>query len=378
VTTNPGNYTLRRAALVTGAWTLFGVLSALQIYVRERAERGGATLHGVFNIVYFYWAWAVTTPLILRLSAAMTRDGRSRWRRVWRHLPLILAILTIQAICYAVLGAIDGRVAVDDIGRSALSAAIRHLPGNLLTLATIVGAHSAFQYYRQTRDQLLESSRLALRASELESSLTRMRLESLRTQLQPHFLFNTLNMISGLVTKGDIPSANRAIARLGDLLRAALSTSAEQTVPLQQELDMTRRYLEIARLRFGDRLTVHEDVDASALGVLVPSLILQPLVENAIQHGISTRDSGGSVWVEIVRESDDALTMTVRDDGPGFANAGRGAERGLGLSNARDRLAHLYGAAGGLTAGNAPNGGAVVTVRIPVVTAHQARVALVS
>ena len=345
-------------------WTLFGVLSAAQIQLRESGDVLEAPLRGVFNIVYFYWAWALLTPLVLRLAAALVSSDRAWWRRLVVHLPAAAAMIVVQSALYALGSAIDGRIGWESAAWFTGRSLVRHFAGNVLTYAAIVGAYAAWEQARRSREREREAARLALRASELEALLARTRLEALEAQLQPHFLFNTLNIISTLVARGDAAAADRAIARLGDLLRASLSSSSGQEVTLAEELELARRYLEIAQLRFGDRLEIVERVADDALSVRVPTLILQPLIENAITHGVGARARGGRIEITAERDGD-VLVVGVRDDGPGFSAETFGDGGGVGLANVRARLAHLHGDRARLDAGNAPGGGAVVTLRIP-------------
>jgi len=359
--------TVRRmlyAVMVLLFWTVFGVLSAGQIFIRESS--GGAALSpwSVFNIVYFYWAWAIATPVALRLARVVSGGGEQWTARVAQGLPLGLAVLGVQGACYAIFTILETRQPWSALPTLIGGVLVRHLAGNLLTGVMIVAAYASFAYYRRVQDRLLKTSELALRASEMETTLVRMRLDALKTQLQPHFLFNTLNMVSGLIARGDAVTANRAVARLGDLLRASLSTSADQQVSLASELELTRQYLEIARLRFGDRLTITEQVEDAALPVMVPSLVLQPLVENAVQHAAASRGGAGRIALT-ASCTDGELVVRVVDDGPGF-EGGAVPVMGVGLSNVRDRLLQLYGPAARLDLANGPAGGACVTLRRPL------------
>lgn len=358
---------LRRTLYVVIAllfWTVFGVLSAGQIFIRESSGGAAISPWSVFNIVYFYWAWAIATPLALRLARVVSGGALPWTSRVAQALPLALAMLGVQAACYAIFTILETGRSWSVLPSLIGGVVVRHLAGNLLTGAMIVAAYASFAYYRGVQDRLLKSSELALRASELETTLVRMRLDALKTQLQPHFLFNTLNMVSGLIARGDAVMANRAVARLGDLLRASLSTSTDQEVSMARELELTRQYLEIVRLRFGDRLTITEQVDPAALAVTVPSLVLQPLLENAVQHGVASRGGAGRVTLTASCTHGE-LVVRVTDDGPGFAGEGAPA-LGVGLSNVRARMLQLYGPASRLELANAPGGGACVTLRRPL------------
>jgi hypothetical protein len=230
---------------------------------------------------------------------------------------------------------------------------------NTVVYGAVASVGWAIQYQREARFR-------ERRASQLETRLAEARLDSLRTQLQPHFLFNALNAVSALV-RSDPAGAERMIARLSDLLRCSLAEGGTQEVSLKQELEITERYVEIERVRFADRLTVVRNVAPDTLDAHVPSLVLQPLVENAIRHGIAYRSGPGQVEIASAREGD-SLVLAVRDDGRGFTGestqgAGRGA--GVGLTNTRARLEQLYGSRGSLTIARRAEGGAEVTLRIP-------------
>jgi two-component system, LytTR family, sensor kinase len=351
--------------LAFGFWTVFGVLNAVQVYLRESTRPGGASPHSVFNIVYFYWAWAVLTPGILWLARTLPGPRATPWRQLRWHLPAAVCAGAVQAALYTGFSALDGQVPSSALGTVVRQNAMRHFAGALLTYCSIVVFYHALAFHQGARERELASSRATLKAAELEALLVRARLGALRMQLNPHFVFNTLNTVSALVAKGDAAIATRVIARLGDMLRVGLSVADVQEMTLAHELAFTRHYVAIEQLRYGGRLIVTEDVDHAALGCYVPTLILQPLVENAIKHGMVR--VVGSTRVEIAAAlKADALTVSVRDDGPGFEAAGGASRSGTGLANARTRLALLYGAQARLITTNAPDGGAVVVLQLPV------------
>jgi two-component system LytT family sensor kinase len=187
-------------------------------------------------------------------------------------------------------------------------------------------------------------------------------------QLQPHFLFNTLNAISVLAAKGERKQTVRLIERMSDLLRMSLENTSH-TVPLVRELEFAQRYLDIEQVRFADRMTVRFDVAPDTLAAQVPSMVLQPLVENAVKHGLAKRSAAGRIEVR-ARRDDDTLELSVRDDGPGFAAEQPGGRTGVGLSNTRARLEQLYGADGfEMYCGGGPGGGALVRITLPFRTA---------
>jgi two-component system, LytTR family, sensor kinase len=246
-------------------------------------------------------------------------------------------------------------------------------PGWSLMYATMLGMGYGIQYFYRYRDR-------RLRASQLETQLARARLQALNMQLHPHFLFNTLNSISALMHR-DVRAADRTLSRLEDLLRLTLSKSAAQEVPLRDEIEILEPYLEIEQTRFGDRLTVEWAVEPQLLDAVVPQLVLQPLVENAIKHGIAPRSSPGRIRIS-AQEVAGMLELEVSDNGPGLAGESRPNPRfggaasrpapqdrggcGVGLANTRARLKQLYPREHQLVLGDRPGGGARVHLRIPL------------
>jgi two-component system LytT family sensor kinase len=220
----------------------------------------------------------------------------------------------------------------------------------------------------ETRRLEAEATKLRAEAAELHAQVTDARLNALRTQLNPHFLFNTLNAVSTLVDE-DPPGARRMIARLSDLLRHTLGEGDEQEITLASELEMLRLYLDIMEVRFQDKLEVSIETEASLDDALVPNLVLQPLVENAFRHGLAQMQTVGRVAVRVVRDDGD-LVLTVRDNGRGPANPVR---EGVGLTNTRARLTQLYGTRQLLALTEAEGGGALVEVRLPYHTTPQRR-----
>lgn len=227
--------------------------------------------------------------------------------------------------------------------------------GEVVSYFFVLAAIYAVQSYEALRRREMEATRLA-------GYLAEARLQTLKTQLNPHFLFNALNAVSTLMRR-DVDAADHVLARLSELLRMTLMDRDAQEVPLRRELELLEPYLEIERTRFPDRLTVRTRIDPGALGARVPHLILQPLVENAIRHGIAPRAAPGRVEVSAERV-DSRLRLVVQDDGVGLRPGSGGT--GVGLSNTRDRLRALYGEAHGFTVEPVPAGGTRVTVTIPL------------
>ncbi len=225
----------------------------------------------------------------------------------------------------------------------------------------LVGGYYAVEYGVRVRERERTASELALKASRLETSLSRANLEALRMQLNPHFLFNTLNTVAVLAMKGERQRVVRMINRLSDLLRLSLENS-RQTITLGEEVDFLQRYLEIEQVRFRDRLSVLVDVPDELLDAEVPSLILQPVAENAVLHGVSKVREGGAIEIS-ARRLDGHLILNVQDTGPGFPDDV--VEEGVGLSNTAARLEQLYGGDHEFKRANRAEGGAVVTMTIP-------------
>ncbi|MGH9944511.1 MAG: sensor histidine kinase [Pyrinomonadaceae bacterium] len=347
------HYRLVRLAFIWGVWTLVGFFFASQIYFyfaqTPKPVTFAKALAWQVTAVYLF---AIFTPLVLWL-ARRYRLGRLNWSR--NALVHALAGVAISAVWAA------GHVIIDKWFVGSLS---RLTPGSLanLTFANIdkellvywiivLSSHAAAYYQRYREGEL--------RASQAQ-------LQALKMQLHPHFLFNALHSVSSLVYK-DPEAADRMITRIGDFLRLTLDNGAAQEVELQKELEFLNCYLEIERIRFHDRLTTEIHVDPRALGCQVPNLILQPIVENAIRHGVAPRSAPGRVEISAARVGD-ALRLQVRDNGPGLSAAksvGRSHNGGLGLANTRARLEHLYGSAYRFEMMNAPEGGLVVTLEIP-------------
>jgi signal transduction histidine kinase len=237
------------------------------------------------------------------------------------------------------------------------------LPTQLMMFTSFLGAGYAIRYFFHSRESSLAAARLEGQLTRAELQLTQTQLQVLKMQLDPHFLFNTFNAITTLMYR-DVTAADGMLTRLSDLLRLTLSRSGDQEVTLREELDFLRVYLEIQQTRFGDRLSVDWQVQPGIEEACVPHLILQPIVENAIQHGISSVPGPGRLWVTARRE-EDSLVLHVRDSGPGFADDWEPRPGGVGLSTTHARLEQMYEDRQSLEMQNAEEGGAVVTVTLP-------------
>jgi signal transduction histidine kinase len=349
---------LRTALLFLGAWSLLGVLWVLPTVFDAVAADEPLPWQRLLPVFIGWQIWGVLTPFVLWVSRRFPLDRGVRLPSVFVHLGAAAACALVDLVAYSgvrslVLQAVGRQESFPDLMRLHL------LQGgaafDLLLYAAIAAGGHAFEYYRRYRDREVETS-------QLEARLIEAQLQVLKMQLHPHFLFNTLNSISSLMHR-DVEAADRMIALLSDLLRMSLQSSAQQVVPLEQELAFLERYLEIETTRFPDRLRVGYAIEPAAREALVPNLLLQPLVENAIRHGIALRSAPGRVEVR-AGVAGGRLRLEVQDDGPGMPGS-KPAREGIGLSNTRVRLAQLYGEDHTLEVRNAPRGGLLVRIVIP-------------
>src|SRR4051812_4451644 len=337
------NFTIkcRRAALLFVGWTLVSIIFAGISYaaaVGENNKEFGFVSALRLNLVQFY-IWAILSPVVFRFSRRFPVELRPlNVRNLLLYFPALISFAGIhQVIHLAVLWSITPRwrqqyPALIDCYRAYFAFGFYI---DLIIASLIVVAVHALLYY-----QNFQASELA--QSSLKTQLAQAQLRALKMQLHPHFLFNTLHSISSLVLE-DPPKANSMIARLGDFLRLTLENSEQQLVSLKEEAEFLRCYLEIEQVRFGDRLTVAFELEPQTLSAQVPHLILQPVVENAIQHAIAPRAARGHINIQAKRLNS-SLRLQVKDNGPGITSNSDlpGTER-VGLRNVRARLRQIYG-----------------------------------
>lgn len=314
------------------------------------------------HLLIFYWAWALLTPAVFVVGR---RLGLVRPEQYTSAALVALAaavpVIAIHGLIYLAAHHLTFGSGFD--GANMASYIMRHGLGDLATYAVLIGGHLGVQSYLKGRKQELAASQLAQRGAELEAQLSQAQLEVLKMQLQPHFLFNVLNTISVLVMKGEAIAANRTLGQISELLRSTIALGGRPVIPLSEELALAQRYLELERIRFGDRLTFELEVDPEVLVADVPSLVLQPVVENAIRHGIGASPLGGKVVLSAMRAGN-RLRLQVRDEGPGLSHGSSGST-GIGLANTRARLEQMYGVEATLIVEDGPQGGAVATIDIP-------------
>lgn len=347
--------------VILAVWFVWGLLWSAQVVVYARLGGKpisfGTALRGQMPLAL---AWALVTPGIIWLGRRFPPFEGPRW-------PLGVAVNLIASIGVvfglAFLFIVNQRRAAPVADTSPLLLfALRSFVWWVTTDGLLYWGILAIDYgmarYRETRER-------EVWASQLEAQLSEARLQALKMQLEPHFLFNSLHTIGQLVRTGQDTMAVQVVAGLGDLLRQMLDAATTHEVPLKQELDLIRGYLDIEQIRFRDRLKVVVDADPEALDAQVPYLVLQPLVENAIRHGIASRTTVGRVVISARRIAGE-LHLTVRDDGSGLPpglKAGEG--RGVGLANTSARLHQLYGDEASFEVVNADDGGVVAHVVVP-------------
>jgi two-component system LytT family sensor kinase len=348
----------RRVHYVVATHVLLGT-GAFYCLINMAANPALTLRMSLANQMLRFVLWALLAPVIIRFVLGHDWRLENRHRVAGTHLAMGAALSLLHAAIYLPLH----EFLVPPVERApSLTAALRLLLADwlngLFICAIIFIVTYLMEYFARYRKQEM----LTL---TLKNELAEAQLVALKMQLNPHFLFNTLNNISSLVTEDPL-IAKRMLARLGDFLRYTLDNSGEQLVGLDREIEMTYCYLEIERLRFEDRLQITVDIDERAVHAEVPNLILQPIVENAIQHGVANRPEGGRIQVT-AKLKGDRLRMEVHNDGPRMPNPRRA---GLGLANTRERLAVLYGSGSLFDIADDPEGGVRVTMEFPYKNAY--------
>jgi signal transduction histidine kinase len=326
---------------VVGGWSLSALFAAsfiiLQDYSAQRFNPLGLILIWQFATSL---EWIILTPLIFLVINKFPLGEGKNWRNITAHLIAGLGIILLRqamdAYVQPKLGFPPGRQFTSYF-ESLRFIFIIDFHYSVFNYCVALGLIFGVRYYRQFRER-------ELKAAQLEARLSQARMHVLKMQLHPHFLFNTHNAISELIYK-DPEAAERMLTNLSDLLRISLNNLEVEKITLKQELDFLNKYLEIEQTRFQDRLRVKYDIEPRTYGAIVPNMILQPLVENAIKHGITPLASGGTITISAMSEAQ-KLYLEVSDDGIGvpFGNPAEIME-GIGLSNTQARLKHLYGAA---------------------------------
>jgi signal transduction histidine kinase len=338
-------------------WTGFALFFTYQMCLYQiQSPNKVQWVKPLLTCLVWGYAWFGVTPLILYVIKRWPFDRRHPIRSVLGHSLAAVIIFCLNSAIYipaiwSVLGPGSGSM-LEAIWRVIMS----EIHIGLVIYWLIFGIVQGLDYYLRYRAG-------ELRAANLETRLAQAQLNALRMQLHPHFLFNTLNSVAVLMRK-DIEAADRMLIQLSALLRVTLAANSAHEIRLRQELEILERYLEIEKIRFHDRLTVKMQIDPAAMDALVPQLLFQPLVENAIRHGLAENEKGGVIEIRAERRNG-TIHLQVRDNGPGLKRAAGALSEGVGLSNSRSRLEHLYGPEGRFEVRNAEGGGVVVAAALP-------------
>ena len=335
-------------------WTLLGLTFGSQLFYSSSAIAGleVSWKQAVSYALADWYVFALLSVPVIHLARRFRFEGRAWGASFAVHIIASIAFSLAYMVLRACVGQWQSHATFSEAFKPLL---VKTWAFNFLIYWVIVAVSHAFDYYRKYRER-------EWRTTQLEKRLVQAKLQALQMQLNPHFLFNTLHSISSLMHK-DVEAADKMITRLSDLLRAALAGADTQEVTLRQELNLLKLYLSIEQIRFGNRLSVKMEIAPDTLEAQVPNLILQPLVENAIRHGIEPRARPGCIELRS-RRQDSRLALVVSDDGAGVS--GNGAiKEGVGLSNTRARLRELYGETHRFELVGGPAGGVRVEVSIP-------------
>jgi len=368
----------RVASLVAVATVAaIGVLECAMSYVMSQIQDSPRPLLLVLRDNALWWStWMLLMPVVLWLAERFRFDG-GRWRSstlIHTGVALVLSVGQIAVFSAAYFWAVGPTKAFPTLGSAVSSFEARYIATDVFIYAATLSVYYSFAYFMRFRRIAVAAAQTESRAARLQLNLVEARIHALRMELNPHFLFNTLNAVAGLVRKREHDAAIDMLARLGDLLRTTLDREMPAEIPLADELGYLGRFVDIELVRFGDRLRVTWDIDPDVRAALVPPLILQPLVENALRHGIARRPGPAQLRVS-ARRSGLHVELAVRDSGDGLIPLdGRAPRDGIGLSNTRARLAELYGPeAATLEVANVPGGGVRARVLLPFHTTVEGR-----
>jgi signal transduction histidine kinase len=359
---------LRNLAGIWLAWTLAGVFYMSQDFMTRLYRSEPVRLTDlVVGWMAAMYVCAAFTPLILSLGRRWPIERGHRLQHIALHLGCgaVFSVLSalIEVPVLLALGVFPGSSAVP-LHTAASLLLVYGFHGGVIRYWAVIGLQAVFRAHQGAKEREREALELQVRTSELAEQLAAAQLGALKMQLQPHFLFNTLGAIMVLVQQRRTEQAEIMLARLGDLLRLTLEDVHAQEVPLWRELEFLRLYLSIEQVRFQDRLNVAIIADPEVSDAQVPHMVFQPIVENAVRHGLGQSEDAVLIEVRVI-QSGSRLVLTVADNGPGSASP-RFEGKGIGLANTRKRLERLYGESAELVAENRLAGGVQVTITIPL------------
>ena len=353
---------LRIALSVCALWLLIAILWGAQTSIASSVTGSQpiTLMQGVRSALQQVLPWVPVTLAVIALAARfpLSRQNWPRYALVHLFAAAVLAFVANVIVVLMYWASTGTSGSLTSLMRDGAIWATARFHIALVIYASILGITQAVLYYRRTQARELQ-------LAKVEGQLAEARLQALNAQIRPHFLFNTLHTIGQLWRSGRSDDADAVLDHLGALFHKVSSSTSRFEVPLSEELELIRDYLAIEEVRFADRLRPAVTAPADTLDCLVPPLILQPIVENAVRHGISAVSTAGMLEVSATRDGS-RLRLTVRDDGPGISIATKHPGTGTGLRNTRERLAQLYGDRGMLSIAEAPGGGTIVTVDIPI------------
>jgi two-component system LytT family sensor kinase len=363
----------RRWAVYFLAWTAAGLFYISQDFMNRLSHNQAIPWRNVFiGWMSAMYVCAIFTPPILWLGRRYALDEAVRWPRIAVHLgaSIVFSLLStlLEVPILAAIGMLPAVTGPASLLRGLWILLPIDLHGGILRYWAVVAVQAVVHSNHEARRREREALELKIQSSQLAEQLTSSQLSALKMQLHPHFLFNTLSAIMVLVRQQKGKQAEAMLSGLSDLLRHTLDDVEAQEVPLWRELDFLRLYLSIEQVRFEDRLRVRIDAGPDVSDALVPHMALQPIVENAVRHGLGQSEEPVLIHVSVAR-ADGHVTVTVTDDGPGCATP-LCEEKGIGLTNTRNRLTRLYGDAASFAAGNRSPRGVQVTMTVPYHTAR--------
>lgn len=341
-------------------WTLIGAIAAVQEYVAIETRGAEVSLLRIIITNLPIYFWAIATPLIFYLGRKFLLSDKQKWMIV---LPVHLILSLVFAAVYLGIVAVtteamrDEPLLLKNVWGYFQYRFGRAFHVSVLTYWAVLGFGFALDFYKRLQMREIQSAKTELK---LETQLVQAKLDALKMQLNPHFLFNTLNTVSAIMSD-DLKGARRMIARLSELLRINLETSHQQKISLKEELDLLNLYLDIERERFKEKLEIKLDVPTDVWECKVPHFILQPLVENAIKHGIANNKTKGIIEIS-AKKTGNYLQIQLDDNGAGFSE---NSENGVGLSNTEERLEKLYGEEFELILSDSETGGVSVLLKVP-------------